>query len=89
MNTTQLVARYQHFTPDYQNPDGIPTVVKRYSKVYLLGLVYLDYYVEDRRPDDPNYEFGKYKHHLNIRIGWRRLKWSFRTDYLYEELPYE
>ena len=74
---------------------GLPVIVKRYKKRHLFGFVRIDYHVEDRRPDlkvgtgEEWIHCNKYKHFLDVKIGWRTYNWTFRTEYLYTELPYE
>lgn len=71
-----------------------PVVIKDFKRSHLMGLVTIDYHVEDRRPDLTEEEcqvmpLGKYKHFLNLRVGLKRYNWTFRTHSPYEELPWE
>lgn len=67
-----------------------PFIVKEYKKSFLLGLVKIDYHIEDRRPDlESGVDPIKYKHFLNIKICNKRLNWTFRTQFPYDDLPFE
>lgn len=63
---------------------GTPVVIKTYKQRFLLGLVKIDYHVENRRPDLNN----NYKHFLVLTVCGKQYRWTFRTEYPYEELPW-
>ena len=66
-----------------------PVVVKDYNKSFMFGLVSIDYYVEDRRPDLETYK-GKYKHYITVKIFYKQYNWLFRTDTKsYTSMPWE
>lgn len=68
--------------------NSLPVVTKHFRKNYL-GLVVIDYHVEDRRPDVTAEVFpGKYKHFLTVRVLWNEYNWTFRTSDEYEYLPF-
>lgn len=69
--------------------DSTPVMFRDIKKRFLLGIVRIHYYVENRRPDLKDGEYnGKYKHFLSVYIFWKQLNWTFRTNYPYESLPY-
>lgn len=68
--------------------NSIPVVIREWKRNWWL--VSIDYHVEDRRPDCTAEEYrSKYKHYLTIRVLWSVYNWTFRTEYEYDELPYE
>lgn len=67
--------------------NSLPIVVHTFSHNYLFGFVSVNYKIEDRRPDLKDYD-GKYKNWIRVRIGWVTLTWTYRTNYLYNEQPY-
>lgn len=71
-----------------ETKSGIPVVIKEWNKSFFFGIVKIDYHVEDRRPDVEEYEHGKYKHFLVVRIARKEYRWTFRTNYEYEDMPY-
>lgn len=70
---------------------GEPITIKEFKKKWLFGLIFINYYVEDRRPDVLNLDeinFDKYKHYIYFRVFFNIYNWTFRTKFLYEDLPY-
>lgn len=73
-----------------ETKSSTPVIVKQWQRSFLLGAVYIEYHVEDRRPDLEVGEYdGKYKHFLTMFIVGKRLNWTFRTTHPYEDLPCE
>lgn len=64
-----------------------PVTIKEFSKRFMFGVVSIKYHVDDRRPDLKEYE-SKYKHFIVVRAFGTEYRWTFRTKYPYEELPY-
>jgi len=57
-----------------------PIPYSELKKKWFLGLVSVNWYIEDRRPDCSEEEYPtKYKNHLTVRVGWLKLSWVFRT----------
>lgn len=69
---------------------NFPVIVKELKYTHLFGLVRIEYLVENRRPDlpDTNQRVCKYKHHINLRIFFRKYNWTLRSQSPYSELPY-
>lgn len=66
--------------------ENLPKIVYRKEFTHLLGLISILYYVEDRRPDLPEYP-GKYKNWVRIVVFGQEYRWVYRTDHLYDDLP--
>jgi hypothetical protein len=66
--------------------DSLPKIVYRREFSHLFGLITILYYIEDRRPDLPEYS-GKYKNWLRVTIFDQEYRWTYRTDHLYDDSP--
>lgn len=68
-------------------PQGYYRTFKRVIPIFLY-IVWLDLYIEDRKPDEEDGTEGKYKVHIDIYLGtkWFRVKTyrfpSFRISWL-------
>lgn len=58
-------------------------IVNEYKENLIFGLIKIDYFVEDRRPD-----LEEYKHYLIFKVFNKTYNWEFRTNYLDKNLPF-
>lgn len=59
--------------------NDLPEEISRIERSWLLGLVKLVVFTEDRKPG-PGAGY-KYKTQLNVKIGWVRYSFIFRTKH--------
>ena len=67
--------------------DSEPIIV-HCKEIRPFPFIKIKYFIEDRHPDLEYYEEGKYKNFIYINILWKSFRWTFRTNYLYSDLPY-
>lgn len=68
---------------------SLPILIKEFKKRWLFGLVSIEYYVENRRPDLKDGEYdGKYKHLLYFNVFFSKYCWVLHSMYFDNEYPY-
>lgn len=71
-----------------------PKIIYRKEYRHFFGLISILYYIEDRRPDLPEYSgadlpeyINKYKNFIRVVIFGQEYRWTFRTNYRYDDSP--
>jgi hypothetical protein len=71
----------------------MPILVKDQQYKFFLGVFCIKYCVEDRYPNNPSQDDSyptRYKHFIDVYVfGKRKLNWTFRTAFIYEDLPFK